>query len=140
MSTIYTDRYGLPVSTQGQEAAAHYMEGIDRALALNMGAQESLETAIHRRLYEELGLRYVDTVKSMLDGQALPNAELLTARLRRIGSGRSETCVKTLIEKACQLVQEHDGKQRVAFLTHAQQARRKILRRGHRLLARRRRS
>jgi len=46
MSTTYTDRYGLPLSTPERGAAEHYIEGIDRALALNMGAQESLEAAI----------------------------------------------------------------------------------------------
>ena len=46
MSTMYTDRYGLPLSAQGQEAAEHYMEGIDRALALSVDAQASLEAAI----------------------------------------------------------------------------------------------
>ena len=39
MSATYEDRYGLPLSAQGQEAAEHYMEGIDRALALSVGAQ-----------------------------------------------------------------------------------------------------
>ena len=38
MSATYEDRYGLPLSAQGQEAAAHYMEGIDCALALSVGA------------------------------------------------------------------------------------------------------
>src|SRR3989442_11294872 len=46
MSATYEDRYGLPLSAQGREAAEHYMEGIDRALALTTGAQASLEAAI----------------------------------------------------------------------------------------------
>jgi len=46
MSATYEDRYGLPLSTQGQDAAEHYMEGIDRALALTVGAPASLEAAI----------------------------------------------------------------------------------------------
>ena len=37
---------GLPLSAQGREVAEHYMEGIDRALALSVGAQASLEAAI----------------------------------------------------------------------------------------------
>jgi tetratricopeptide (TPR) repeat protein len=46
MEGTYTDRYDLPLSTTSQVAAAHYIEGIDRALALNMGSQASLEAAI----------------------------------------------------------------------------------------------
>src|SRR5262245_28972517 len=46
MNAAYEDRYGLPLSAQGQAAAEHYMEGIDRALALSVGAQASLEAAI----------------------------------------------------------------------------------------------
>jgi Tfp pilus assembly protein PilF len=46
MSATYEDRYGLPLSAQGQAAAEHYMEGIDCALALSVGAQASLEAAI----------------------------------------------------------------------------------------------
>ena len=46
MRATYEDRYGLPLSAQGREAAEHYMEGIDRALALSVGAQASLEAAI----------------------------------------------------------------------------------------------
>ena len=46
MSATYEDRYGLPLSAQGREAAEHYMEGIDRALALSVDAQASLDAAI----------------------------------------------------------------------------------------------
>ena len=46
MSAPYEDRYGLPLSTPVRAAADHYMAGIDRALALHMGAQTSLEAAI----------------------------------------------------------------------------------------------
>ena len=46
MSATYEDRYGLSLSAHGREAAEHYMEGIDRALALTAGAQASLEAAI----------------------------------------------------------------------------------------------
>jgi len=38
MSATYEDRYGLSLSAQGREAAEHYREGIDRALALSVGA------------------------------------------------------------------------------------------------------
>lgn len=46
MSATSTDRYGLALSTPAREAAEYYIEGIDRALALHMGTQASLEAAI----------------------------------------------------------------------------------------------
>jgi len=46
MSATYEDRYGLPLSTPVSAAAEHYIAGIDRALALTLGAQTSLEAAI----------------------------------------------------------------------------------------------
>jgi len=46
MPTIYADRYGLPLSTQSSAAAAHYMTAMDQALAMQRGAQKSLEAAI----------------------------------------------------------------------------------------------
>jgi Tfp pilus assembly protein PilF len=50
MRATYEDRYGLPLSAQGWDAAEHYMEGIDRALALTAGAQASLEAALQAYL------------------------------------------------------------------------------------------
>src|SRR5918911_3223849 len=46
MSATYEDRYGLPLSARGREAAEHYMEEIDRALALGVDAPASLEAAV----------------------------------------------------------------------------------------------
>src|SRR5215471_10812798 len=46
MRAMYEDRYGLPLSAQEQAAAEHYIEGIDCALALSVGAQARLEAAI----------------------------------------------------------------------------------------------
>ena len=92
MSTIYTDRYGLPVSTAAREAAAHYMEGIDRALALNMGAQASLETAIaadehfamaHIALAREFQYRGKNTEAQASKLQALQCLDGVTSRERQ---------------------------------------------------------
>jgi hypothetical protein len=40
------DRYGLPISTSSEEAAAAYREGIDLSLAAWPGAVAALQTAI----------------------------------------------------------------------------------------------
>lgn len=44
--TTYRDRYGLPVTAQTPGAAEHYMTGIDRALAMSVGAQDHFQAAI----------------------------------------------------------------------------------------------
>jgi tetratricopeptide (TPR) repeat protein len=46
MAGTFQDRYGLPLSTPSQAAAEHYSAGIDIMLALNAGAQATLEAAI----------------------------------------------------------------------------------------------
>lgn len=46
MPTTYTDRYGLPVTAASPEAAAHYLAGVDCALAMQMGAQAHFEAAL----------------------------------------------------------------------------------------------
>jgi hypothetical protein len=42
MRATYEDRYGLPLSAQAQDAAEHYMEGIDRALARRPSGRDTL--------------------------------------------------------------------------------------------------
>ena len=41
----YTDRYGLPLTTNSQTALAHYAEGLDLALSQNFGAEEAFDRA-----------------------------------------------------------------------------------------------
>ncbi len=41
----YTDRYGLPLTTNSQTAMAHYAEGLDLALSQNFGAEEAFDRA-----------------------------------------------------------------------------------------------
>ena len=42
----YTDRYGLPLTTNSQTALAHYAEGLDLALSQNFGAEDAFAKAI----------------------------------------------------------------------------------------------
>ena len=42
----FTDRYGLPVSTNSQAALAHYAEGLELALSQNYGAEEAFARAV----------------------------------------------------------------------------------------------
>lgn len=46
MPTTYTDRYGVVMTAASPEAAAHYLAGIDCALAMQMGAQAHFEAAL----------------------------------------------------------------------------------------------
>ena len=41
--SYFRDRYGLPLSTSSAIAAERYIEGIDRTLAGNSGADQYLE-------------------------------------------------------------------------------------------------
>ncbi len=42
----YSDRYGLPITTTSGAARECYVEGVDRLLALDIGAEEALEAAV----------------------------------------------------------------------------------------------
>ena len=42
----YTDRYGLPLTTNSQTALAHYAEGLELALSQNFGAEDAFALAI----------------------------------------------------------------------------------------------
>ena len=42
----FTDRYGLPLTTNSQDALAHYAEGLDLALSQNFGAEEAFIRAV----------------------------------------------------------------------------------------------
>src|SRR6185437_11408421 len=81
------------------------------------------------RINDPLWLRYIDTVESVLDRQALGDPELVASRLRRWGRNRAWTSLVTLIKKAGQLMQKYNRKQSIAFLAHANQSRDKIIRR-----------
>ena len=41
----FTDRYGMPLTTNSQTALAHYAEGLDLALSQNFGAEEAFARA-----------------------------------------------------------------------------------------------
>ena len=42
----FTDRYGLPVTTNSQTALAHFAEGLDLGLSQNFGAEDAFDSAI----------------------------------------------------------------------------------------------
>ena len=44
--TAYSDRYGLPLTTNSTTALAHYAEGLDLALSQNFGAEEAFARAV----------------------------------------------------------------------------------------------
>ena len=46
MSSLYTDRYALPLSTASAHAAERYRAGVDLLLSLWPGAAEALDEAI----------------------------------------------------------------------------------------------
>lgn len=46
MSTSFTDRYGMTISTDNPQAAEHWQEGLDRLLSQNAGPDAKFEEAI----------------------------------------------------------------------------------------------
>ena len=78
MSATYEDRYGLPLSAQGREAAEHYIEGIDCALALSVGAQASLEAAIAADA--DFAMAHIALVRSSSTGATSPQRKRVNYR------------------------------------------------------------
>lgn len=87
MSAPYEDRYGLPLSTPVRAAADHYIAGIDQALALQAGAQTSLEAAIavdaHFALAREFQYRAQTTEAQTSKLKALQCLDGVTRRERQ---------------------------------------------------------
>jgi tetratricopeptide (TPR) repeat protein len=78
MGATLTDRYGLPLSTTSRMAAEHYIAGIDRALALNMGSQTSLEAALAAD--EGFALAHIALARGFQYEGKMPEAQARKAR------------------------------------------------------------
>jgi tetratricopeptide (TPR) repeat protein len=78
------DRYGLPVSC-GDAAVGAYVEGVDRALSANAGAEESFDRAI--RAEPDLALAYVGRARSLQLRGRVSDARESAARARALVAG-----------------------------------------------------
>lgn len=86
-TAAYHDRYGLPLSTTSGEAAQHYTDGLDLALAGNAGADACFEQAIAAD--EGFALPYVALARSRQYQGLTAAARDGVARARQVVTGAS---------------------------------------------------
>jgi hypothetical protein len=79
------DRYGLPVSTMSPAALDAYVEGVDRLLAANAGAEASFDRAIEAD--PGLVVAHVGRARSLQLRGRLPEARAAAARARSLAAG-----------------------------------------------------
>ena len=83
----FTDRYGLPLTTNSQTALAHYAEGLDLALSQNFGAEDAFDRAIEAD--EGFALAYAS--KAFLEFLRInvPEARASAEKAEKLSSGLS---------------------------------------------------
>jgi hypothetical protein len=96
MRVTYEDRYGLPVSAQGWDAAAHYVEGIDQALALTAFACGDYERTI--RHLEPVADQVVRVGGSNAQREVFEDT-LLQASLRAGRYAQAESVLRTRLAR-----------------------------------------
>lgn len=82
-----TDRYGLPLTTRSGQAAAAYVDGIDRALAGNVGSEACLAAALAAD--EGLAVAQVALARGLQLQGMVAEARAGAARARQLAAGTS---------------------------------------------------
>ena len=83
----YTDRYGLPLTTNSQTALAHYAEGLELALSQNFGAEEAFAKAVEA----DEGFALAHAARAFLEFLRInvPEARASAAAAVKLSSGLS---------------------------------------------------
>ena len=83
----FTDRYGLPVTTNSQTALGHFAEGLDLALSQNFGAEDAFERAIEA----DEGFALAHASKAFLEFLRInvPEARASAEKADKLSSGLS---------------------------------------------------
>lgn len=83
----FTDRYGLPLTTNSQTALGHYAEGLDLALSQNYGAEEAFGLATE----QDEGFALAYAARAFLDFLRVnvPEARANAERAVKLSSGLS---------------------------------------------------
>src|SRR5262249_46387202 len=79
-TSMLQDRYGLPVSTTSSRALEAYVEGVDRVLSANAGAEESFERAA--ALDADFALAHIGKARSLQLQARMADARSAAARAR----------------------------------------------------------
>ncbi len=89
MSTeaAFTDRYGMPLTTNSQTALAHYAEGLDLALSQNFGAEEAFARAAESD--EGFALAHAGLAFTQFLRIAVPEARASAETAVKLSSGLS---------------------------------------------------
>ena len=90
----YTDRYGLPVTTNSQAALAHYAEGLELALSQNFGAEEAFARAVE----VDEGFALAHAAKAFMEfiRIAVPEARASAEKAVELSSGLTGRSADTL--------------------------------------------
>ena len=83
----YTDRYGLPLTTNSQTALAHYAEGLELALSQNFGAEEAFARATEAD--EGFALAHASRAFMEFLRIAVPDARASAEQAVKLSSGLS---------------------------------------------------
>lgn len=113
--TEKTDRFGLPLTTASQSAADLYIDGMDRILSGNLGAEESLRNAVAQD--EGFAMAYAALAGIDLRQRRFEGARENATRARELAHGltrRERSHVETATEmivgrapRAMELTDEH---------------------------------
>ena len=81
------DRYGLAISTYSGDARDAYVEGVDRLLSANRGADESLERALTAD--PQFALAHAANARWLQLAGRIPDARTAAARATELAAGSS---------------------------------------------------
>ena len=85
--TAFTDRYGMPTTTNSQTALAQYAEGLDLALSQNFGAEESF--ALAAETDEGFALAHASRAFMEFQRVAVPEAKASAESAAKLAPGLS---------------------------------------------------
>ena len=83
----FTDRYGLPITTNSQTALTHFAEGLDLALSQNFGAEDAFDRAVEA----DEGFALAHASKAFLEFLRInvPEARASAEKAEKLSSGLS---------------------------------------------------
>lgn len=87
-ASVFTDRYGLPISTRSETAVTAYVHGVDHLLALTAGGEERLRAAIDAD--ESFALGHAALAVYLHAQGKLPEATASGERARALADGTTE--------------------------------------------------
>jgi tetratricopeptide (TPR) repeat protein len=116
---MHTDRYGLPVSTSSEEAAAAYRQGVDCLLAAWPGAAEALDRAIEAD--PDFALAHVARGRQHLTYGEVPAAREKAATARALVEKRGDARERSHVEALALSMEGQAPKSLACTLKHLEE-------------------